>query len=160
MKTQINHVVTVHSQLQDIGEDDHHNRGVSFLIVINSQSLSPGNTEIRASLGKTGFKTASCFARGLTPLPLTGGHDGQYFYGTDTALESQAKAIKSSGSFYMYVGAFSRLHGDSYLGDKSIFGSNLRVLDFYLDGTDIVFLINNSFGSSQNLRMYATGLAK
>jgi len=159
MKTKVEHQVRLHALLQDVGENDHHNRGESFSVNINALSVPSGTSEVRIDVGKTGFRTVRCFAMGKD-FHVTGGYDGCYFYGTTVAAESCAKSIKKGTSTYIYIGAFSRMHGDSYISDGAVFGSNLYMVSVHVDGSDVVFTVYNNTGSNKTFTMRATGVVK
>jgi hypothetical protein len=151
-------IITDHSLLVNVGEDDHHNRGISATVLINSYSISPSTIyEHRISLGKTGFKVFRGLLRGKNNVDIQG-HDGAFVIASDVVEESSAIGICPYGGSYVtsYMGSYSRIHGDAYLVPYGIFGPSIVLQDTYIDGDEAVLEFYNSSGSSQNLTCYGT----
>jgi len=92
-----------------------------------------------------------------TPNVDIQGHCGAWFVAGDTSQECSAFSLRPypSGT-QSYIGGYSRLHGDSYLSNKS-FGQNSIVLrDAYIDGDEAVLEFYNTYILSRNLSVYGT----
>lgn len=155
------HVATDHDLSQGQAADDHHSPGELFRLLVNSLSIAPGLHEERVTLAASDLQTCFAVLRGPSQTDIQG-HEGAVVFGTATAGECSAQGLKAYGGggyTTSYMGGYSRLHGDSYL-THNMFGPNIRLRDFYLDGDEIVFEFANISGSNQTLTVYASGVAK
>lgn len=162
MRTEFQGVVKDHSLLQDIASGDHHLAAQVVTVLVNSQSIASGSYEHRESLPSSGYKTIRAILRGLT-LVQTQGHVGVSAVGSDSSAESMAIGIEpygGSGYLTSYMGAYSRLHGDSYLTYPGTFGTNIALQDVYLDDDEAVFKFYNFSAYNQNLTVYGTAVIK
>jgi hypothetical protein len=155
--------ITDHSLLQNVGEDDHHLRGISATVLINSQAI-PGLSayEHRISLGVTGFKTFRALLRGANSTD-TQGHDGVFILANDTSEQCTGIGVNpygAGGYTTTYMGAYSRIYGDSYLTPVGMFGSGITLRDAYIDGDEAVLEFLNTSWLSQNLKCYGTLVIK
>ena len=148
-----------HTQLQDVGENDHHPRGTFYTVIINAYTIpASSDYEHRVNLGSTGHKVLRGVLRG-DQLIGGQGHTGCFFQASDTQQESIG--MSSSYSSYVYMGCFSRLHGDSYLSHSGLFGSyGIYFLDAYIDGLDAVLVFRNIVAASRTLKVYGTIMVK
>jgi hypothetical protein len=151
------HKITDHSLLQ-IEEADHHLRGISKTVLINSQAIA-GLTayELRIDLGSTGFSGFRALLRGPDSVDIQG-HVGAFVIAGGASEECTGIGIRpygAGGYVTSYMGAYSRIHGDSYL-THSMFGGSIRLRDAYIDGDEAVLEFYNPSGSSQNLTCYGT----
>ena len=147
-----------HDLLQGQEPDDHHPQGTSFTVIINAQVM-PGLTayEKRINLGRDGHKTLRGILRGSSGVGGQG-HTGCFFVASEVSAEGVGMSTHYSG--YAYMGAFSRLHGDSYLS-KGYFGSSAIALrDAYIDGDEAVLEFYNLSGSTRTLTVYGTVACK
>ena len=64
--------------------------------------------------------------------------------------------------YYVYMGAFSRLHGDSYLSDNEFGGNSIVLRDAYIDtATDEgVLEFYNRSSTTKKLVAYGTVMVK
>lgn len=160
MKLGIEEVYLDHDDLLNQGEHDHHPRGTFFKVIVNSQSISAGSAyELRTSLGREGHKTMWGMLRGVDRVGGQG-YEGCFFLASDVEDESIGMSCTYAGSSYAYMGAFSRLHGDSYLSPAAMFGSFIRLRDAWIDGDEAVLEFYNSAGTAQNLTVYGTVAVK
>jgi hypothetical protein len=65
-----------------------------------------------------------------------------------------------SGYVTSYMGAYSRVHGDSYLSLNGMYGTDIRLQDMYIDGTDVVVEFWNNAVANRTLTVYGSGIAK
>ena len=149
--------ITDHDLLTGVGEADHHNRGISRTILVNSQALSPGAYELRVALGASGFQTFRALLRGVNSVDIQG-HDGVWVIAGGSSEDCSGIGIApySGGYTTSYAGALSRIFGDSYLSLTGVFGPSIVLRDAYIDGTDAVLEFFNASGVSQNLTVYGT----
>jgi hypothetical protein len=156
-------IVKDHDLLLGVGEDDHHNRGTSATILVNSQAISGTSSyDLRISLGKTGYSTMRACLRGKNNVDIQG-HDGVFVLASDTSEDCSAIGLRpygGGGYVTSYMGGYSRIHGDSNLSPIGMFGQNISLRDAYIDDDDAVFEFYNSHASSQNLTVYGTLVAK
>lgn len=154
-------VITDHSLLP-IASDDHHPAAVSFRWAINSQPIAAGTAwELRETIGD-GHKIIEAVVRGKNSVDVQG-HDGVFAIGTDSSGECSAvgnRPYGGSGYTTSYVGGYSRLHSDSYLSGWDMFGSNILLRDFWIDGDEAVLEFYNVGGTTQNLTTYGSAVAK
>lgn len=151
-----------HDLMQETGEDDHHPRGTSYTILINSQNISAYSTyEHRYDLGKSGHQVIRAFLRGSESVDIQG-HTGAFVIGSDTQQDSSGVSIRPYGSSYVtsYMGAYSRIHGDSYLTHVNLFGTSIMLRDVYIDGTEAVLEFYNSASVTRTLSVYGTVVVK
>jgi hypothetical protein len=151
-------LITEHTLLTGIGENDHHNRGISRTVLINSQAIA-GLTayELRIDLGATGFKTFRACLRGPDSVDIQG-HAGVFVLAGDVSQDCMGIGIRpygAGGYTTSYMGAYSRIHGDSYL-TPSMFGSNIVLRDAYIDGDEAVLEFYNPSVISRNMTCYGT----
>jgi len=160
MRLPTKHTVTDHDLLTGVGADDHHPSVVTDRILINSQAIGPGNYLLRIALGKTGCKTLRAVLRGTINVDIQG-HTGVFVMGSDSSGESTAVGVRPypSGT-QSYMGAYSRLYGDSYLSFGDFGQGIIRLRDCYIDGSDAVFEFSNLSGIFRNLTVYGTYAAK
>jgi len=157
-------VVTDHTLLVDVGGDDHHNAATAERVLVNSQSIAALTSyELRIALGKSGHRVAWGVLRGNVSTDILG-HEGVFFLAHATADESCAIGIRSYGAGgypTSYVGAYSRLHGDSYLSHRDTFGTYIRFDDAWIDGSDLVLEFRNLHPTlSRNLTVYGAVAVK
>jgi len=157
-------VVTDHDQLVDVGAHDHHNSAVSDRVLVNSQAIAALSTyQLRIALGRSGHRVAWGVLRGNVSTDILG-HEGVFFLAHATSDEACAVGIRSYGAGgypTSYVGAYSRLHGDSYLSHRDTFGSYIRFDDAWIDGSDLVLEFRNVHGTlSRNLTVYGAFAVK
>lgn len=157
------HIATDHDLLTGVGEDDHHNRGVSGTILVNSQSISAASAyEVRVDLGASGFNSFRALLRGANSVDIQG-HDGAFVLAGAASQDCSAISLSpygSGGYVTSYMGAYSRIHGDSYLTPGHMFGTSIALRDAYIDGNEAVLEFYNTSGSAQNLTVYGTLVAK
>lgn len=147
-------MVKDHDELDGQTPHDHHPQGTFFTVIINSQSIA-GNTayEHRVNLGREGHKTLWGTLRGDRNLGIQG-HAGAFFLASD--VEDECIGMCNSYSSYIYMGAFSRLHGDSYLSYSEFGNSKIRLRDAWIDGDEAVLEFYNTFSTATNLKCYGT----
>ena len=154
--------ITDHDLFVGVTESNHHNRGTSGTILVNSQSIPPGAYELRVALGATGFRTFRALLRGANSVD-TQGHDGMWVIAGDASGDCSGIGIQPYGAGgypTSYMGAYSRIHGDSYLSPSGMFGSGIALRDAYIDGSDAVLEFYNTAGANRNLTVYGTVAAK
>jgi hypothetical protein len=162
MRTSMPQMVADHLLLQGITPSDHHNPVTTFTVLINSLSIAPGSYEHRVALPTDGYKTIRAILRGSEAVQIQG-HGGCSAVGTDTSEESTAIGIRPYGAGgypTSYMGAYSRLHGDSHLTWSGVFGTSITLQDLYLDGDEAVLVFYNTSGSNKNLQVYGTVVVK
>jgi hypothetical protein len=158
-------VLTDHAQLPNQTAHDHHNSAYADRILINSVSIpASGDTEVRIALDKTGYRMVWGVLRGTQTVDIQG-HEGLFFLARDATAKSSSIGIRRYGAGgypTSYVGAYSRIHGDSYLSHPGTFGSSnyIRIRDIYLDDDDLVLLVNNAAVISQSFTCYGAFCAK
>jgi len=151
-------VVTDHDLLVDVGQDDHHDAAETVKVQVNSQAIAALTSyELRISLGSSGHRVAWGVLRGVVNTDILG-HEGVFFLAHDVAGEAAAVGIRAYGAGgypTSYVGAYSRLHGDSYLSHTETFGPNIRFDDAWIDGNELVLEFRNTHGTlARNLSVY------
>lgn len=151
-------VVTDHDQLVDVGADDHHNAATTEKIQVNSQAIAALTTyELRTTLDADGHRVAWGVLRGVVNTDILG-HEGVFFLAHATADDGSTIGIRRYGAGgypTSYVGAYSRIHGDSYLSHKDTFGPDIRLDDAWIDGDELVLEFRNTHGTlSRNLSVY------
>lgn len=154
--------ITDHSLLQNIGENDHHQRGTSATVLINSQSIPATSAyEHRIDLGVSGFKTFRALLRGADLVDIQG-HTGVFVLASDVSEDCSGVGIRPYGGSGVtsYMGAYSRIHGDSYLAPFGMFGTSITLRDAYIDGDEAVLEFYNASGVAQNLSCYGTLVIK
>ena len=148
-------IVTDHDMIALVIASDHHLQGTLFTVLINSQALAANTAyEFRYDLGVSGHKVMHGNLRG-TPNVDIQGYCGCWFIAGDSSGKCSGISIRPypSGT-QSYMGAYSRLHGDSYVSNK-VFGSDAIVLrDAYIDGSDAVLEFYNTHYLSRNLTAY------
>lgn len=151
-------VVTDHDLFTGQTADDHHNSATTERVLVNSQAIGPLTTyELRIALGKTGHRVAWGCIRGNVSTDILG-HEGCFFLAHNVADEAASIGIRSYGAGgypTSYVGAYSRLHGDSFLSHTTTFGPNIRFDDAWIDGSDLVLEFRNTHATlTRNLTVY------
>lgn len=160
MKLGIDEVYLDHDDLLNQGEHDHHPRGTFFKVIVNSQAIAATSAyELRTNLGNEGYKVMWGMLRGAQSVGIQG-HTGCFFMASEVSEEGVGMSGIYAGSYYTYMGAFSRLHGDSYLSAPEFGGSSIVLRDAYIDGDEAVLEFYNLLGSSQNLQVYGTVAVK
>jgi hypothetical protein len=156
-------VVTDHDLLVDVGEHDHHNATATDRVLVNSQAIAGGTAyELRIALGRSEHRVAWGVLRGNVSTDILG-HEGVFFLAHATSDEAAAVGIRSYGAGgypTSYVGAYSRLHGDSYLSHSHTFGPSIVFADAWIDGSDLVLEFRNLDVASHNLTVYGAFAAK
>lgn len=149
-------VVKDHDLLTGQGPHDHHPQGASHTVIINSQVIA-GQTayEHRVNLGREGYKTLKGFLRGPQNIGNQG-HTGCFFLASDVSAEGIGMSNTYTSVYYVYMGAFSRLHGDSYLSESEFGDDSIRLRDAYIDGDEAVLEFYNTFSTSKTLKCYGT----
>lgn len=141
----------------------HHPQGVSYTILINSQAI-PANSawEHRYDLGMSGYKTIRALLRGYQSVDIIG-HTGVFVIGSDVSGECTGIGIKPyhgpGGYTTSYMGAYSRIHGDSYL-TPNLFGGMVRLRDCYIDDDEAVLEFYNHRPLERTMSCYGTVLVK
>jgi len=151
-------IVTDHDFLTGVTEDDHHNRAISRTVLVNAQSIAPGAYELRVSLGSSGFRTFRALLRGSISVDIQG-HVGVFLIAGGASEDCSAIGIApygGSGYTTSYMGAYSRIHGDSYLSLIGTFGSGIALRDAYIDDDEAVLEFYNTSGSNRTLTVYGT----
>ena len=151
-------VVTDHDMHTGIGENDHHNRAISEDVLINSQSISPGAYELRIDLGRDGFRTFWAILRGTKSVDIQG-HGGVFVMAGGLSGDCHGLTVAPYGAGgypTSYMGAYSRIHGDSFLSYPSAFGPSISLRDAYIDGDEAVLEFYNSSGFNRVLTVYGT----
>jgi hypothetical protein len=142
------------------GPHDHHPQGAGHTVIINAQAVA-GLTayEKRIDLGRSGYKTLRGFLRGPQNIGNQG-HTGCFFLASDVSAAGIGMSNTYSTVYYVYMGAFSRLHGDSYLSENE-FGDDLIVLrDAYIDDDEAVLEFYNRSTLEKTLTAYGTVMVK
>jgi len=157
-------VVTDHDLLTDVGEDDHHDAAETVKVQVNAQAIPASSTyELRYSLGSSSHRVAWGVLRGVINTDILG-HEGVFFLAHDTADEAATVGIRRYGAGgypTSYVGAYARLHGDSYLSHTETFGPNIRFDDAWIDGDELVLEFRNTHPTlSRNLTVYGAVAVK
>jgi hypothetical protein len=151
-------IVTDHGLLTGVDEDDHHNRGESATVLVNPTPISPGAYEVRVALSKTGFRTFRALLRGSGNVDIQG-HVGVFVIAGGVSGECSGIGIApygASGYVTSYMGAYSRIHGDSYLSPSGTFGDSIALRDAYIDGDEAVLEFYNASGLTKSLTVYGT----
>jgi len=155
-------IVTDHDLMLNQGPDDHHNQATSYTILVNSLSIAPGAYQYRVSVG-LGFKCVETSLRGPELVDIQGAV-GFWGVATDTAGQSGGESIRPYGGGYYtsYMGAYSRLHGDSYLTHAGQFGTGISLRDLWYDSAtgEVVHEFYNHALVNRNLTVHGTGLVK
>lgn len=154
-------IVTDHDLFTGQGPDDHHARVASARFIVNSQPISGlSSYTLDVALGQSGCQVMRAVLRGSRSVDIQG-HGGVFVVGTATPLESGSIGIEPypSGT-QSYMGGYSRLHGDGYLSGVSMFGSGIQLLDAYINGSNARFVFANQLGTTQNLQVYGSVIAK
>jgi hypothetical protein len=154
--------VTDHGLLVDVGANDHHDAVTTERVLVNSQAIAGLSVyELRLALDASGHRIAWGVLRGVISTNILG-HEGVFFLAHATPDQSCAIGIRAygSGGLTSYVGAYSRLHGDSYLSHDGTFGPSIRLEDAWIDGSDLVLEFRNIAATSQNLTVYGTVVVK
>lgn len=163
MRTDDKGVVADHTLLVDVGPNDHHPQAESFTVLINSLSIPPGSYEKRISLATGGHQTIRVLLRGVVSIDIQG-HVGVSAVGGSASANSTGVAISpygGGGYLTSYMGAYSRLHGDSYLSQNGVFGIQIVFQDVYVDDDEAVLVFYNTHPTTnQNLTVYGTGVVK
>lgn len=154
-------MVTDHSLLSGQTPADHHQIVASKRFAINSQAIGAGATyNLLVALGQSGNQVLRAMLHGPLSVALQG-YAGCFVIGTATPLESASIGMMPYPTgVSSYMGGYSRLHGDSYLSEVGMFGPNIRLMDAYINGTDAVFVFQNTGGTTQNLSAYGCVVAK
>lgn len=152
------HKATDHSLLQGVGEGDHHLRGISRTVLVNSQAIAATTAyELRIDLGSSGFSGFRALLRGKDSVGIQG-HVGAFVIAGGASEDCTGIGIRpygAGGYVTSYMGAYSRIHGDSYLTPE-MFGGGIRLRDAYIDGDEAVLEFYNPSATSQNLQVYGT----
>jgi len=155
-------IITDHDYLLNQTPNDHHAQGSSYTVIVNSLSIAPGTYEHRVFVGPD-FRTVEVCLRG-NELTNMIGNTGFWGFGTNVQQESCGESIRPyGGSYYTsYMGAYSRLHGDSYLTHPGVFGDSIRLVDVWYDSTneEVVHVFENIAGVNKNLTVYGAGTLK
>lgn len=162
MRPNFDGIVTDHDLMLGQTENDHHPVVESHDVLINSLSIPTGDYEKRITLSRSGHKTVRLIMRGPEGVGLLQGHTGGYFVGTDVSARGVGISMRpygGGGYFNVYMGGYSRLHGDSYLSHMC-FGSSIRCKDVYIDDDELVIVFTNASGSNQNLTAYGLAVVK
>ncbi|MGD9156786.1 MAG: hypothetical protein PVG39_00130 [Desulfobacteraceae bacterium] len=163
MKLDANRKITDHDLMTGIGEDDHHNRGTSVKVLINSQSISAQSAyEVRIDLGASGYRTFRVLLRGSSNVDIQG-HTGVFVIAGGASEDCSGIGIEPYGAAeytISYMGAYSRIHGDSYLSPIGTFGTNIALRDAYIDDNEAVLEFYNASVSTQDLKVYGTLVVK
>ena len=154
-------IVSDHDLLLDVGPNDHHDQAESWTVQLDGVTASPGTYEARIALATGNHKTVLGVLRGQQIVDIRG-HVGAVLVGSDSSANSMGISIQPYGGSYTtsYLGAYSRLHGDASLAWSGTFGAYITLMDFYLDGDEVVIEFYNSSGSDQYIYCYGTGVAK
>lgn len=161
MRVSGNDVVTDHDLFSGQSANDHHALVASARFVVNAYAIGPASSYVLAvALGHSGCQVLKAVLRGSRSVDVQG-HGGVFVLGTATQTESCSIGIEPypSGT-QSYMGGYSRLHGDSYLSVGGMFGNSISLVDAYISGSDARFVFYNSSGSSQNLTVYGSVVAK
>ena len=154
-------IITDHERITG-DEHDHHPRGLSYTVLVNSQSIPASSAwEHRYDLGRSGYKTLRALLRGNENVNIIG-HTGIFVMGTDTSGECTGIGIKpygAGGYVTSYMGAYSRIHGDSYL-TPPMFGGLVRLRDVYIDDDEAVLEFYNAAAFSRTMSVYGTVMVK
>lgn len=160
MRLERDEVLKDHDALLDQTEHDHHPKGDFFKIIINAQVIAANSAyEHRVNLGREGFKTLRGILRGEQNIG-TQGHTGCFFLASETSEEGIGMSNTYTSTYYIYMGAFSRLHGDSYLSEAEFGGNTIVLRDAYIDGDEAVLEFYNTFAASKTLKVYGTVAVK
>jgi len=150
-----------HDKLLDVGAEDHHLQAETWTVQINATTIPSGTYEHRISLSGSGHKIAHGILRGWPSVDIRG-HAGCSVVGSDNSAESMSMGLVSYGSGYLtsYMGAYSRLHGDTRLSIPGVFGPSIALADFYIDDDELVLEFYNTYGSNRPLTCYGSGVVK
>lgn len=156
--------LTDHDLLQDISANDHHPQVDTFKIQINSQAIAAATAyEFRQTLDSSNYKTVHAILRGSVAVQILG-HVGVSVVGGDNTAEATSIAIApygGGGYLTSYMGAYSRLHGDTYLCQNGAFGPSIVLQEVYVDDDEAVLRFYNTHStSSRNLTVYGMGICK
>lgn len=155
------YVITDHDSMIGVAEEDHHPQGTSYTILINSQAISAYSAyEHRQSLGSGNHKTLRANLRGYQQVGLQG-YTGVFVLAGNTSEDCTGISLVPYGGTYptSYMGAYSRIHGDSYL-TYSLFGIGVHLRNVYIDDDEAVFEFYNSSSSDRTFSCYGTFLIK
>jgi hypothetical protein len=160
MRLNGDHRFTGHGLLTGVGEDDHHLRGISRTIIVNSQAVAAYTAfQHLTALGATGFRTFRAILRG-TSTGAAGGHDGCFVIAGNASQQCSAVGIRLNPSAAQsYAGAYSRIFGDVYLATY-MFGSAVVLRDAFISGSNAVLEFYNPSPMSQSFTCYGTMVIK
>lgn len=153
-----------HDLLQDIDPESHHPPVEKVRFLINSQSIPANSTaDITQSLTYSGHQTIRVVLRGPLNVQLLG-HAGVSVVGGNSTANSTGIAIApygGGGYLTSYMGAYSRLHGDTYLCQNGLFGTNIVLQEVFINGTNATLRFRNTHLTlARNLTVYGLGVVK
>jgi hypothetical protein len=153
-----------HDLLQDIDPESHHPPVEKVRFLINSQSIPALTTaDITVALTYSGHQTIRVILRGPITVQILG-HAGVSVVGGNTTANSTGIAIApygGGGYLTSYMGAYSRLHGDTYLSQNGLFGTSIVLQEVFINGTNATLRFYNTHPTSaRNLTVYGLGIVK
>lgn len=162
MRLSGDHILKDHALLTGQTSDDHHPSAESYRVLVNSQAIAAFSTyNLDISLSKAGHSVVWGVLRGNVSTDILG-HEGVWFQARDAAATATSFGIRSYSTGYptSYMGAYSTLHGDSYLSFTDTFGTGIRLDDTYITGSTWRMVFRNVDAVTRYLTVYGLGTVK
>lgn len=155
--------VADHDLLQAIDPESHHPPVETFRVLTNSQSIAANSTYDLDFALSYGHQTIRVILRGPINVQIMG-HAGVSVVGGNATAQSTGIAIApygGGGYLTSYMGAYSRLHGDTYLCQNGLFGTSIVLQEVFVNGTDATLRFRNTHPTlARTLTVYGMGICK